>query len=284
MPIIDGIGYSEYTAQKQADFAYLVGYHLNVAGHMITRAAANRKTWPPWEYWYFDITAGKGTCPETDAPGSPLIFATEARQKGVRARALLFEKEPENCASLREHLADYPECTVIPGDHTITLMPSIPEADRPHLGLLYCDTSGTYPPFPLLAEFASNKLTERVDLLLYVSATTIKRCCGAFPDKGFQLLSDGLASISKATWIIREPQGRHQWTFICGSKWEGLSGFPKRGFYKLNTDEGQAILRRLTYKGGANGQPPVLDLPGVPEPSPVPTGANRSHAAQQGAV
>lgn len=264
MPVKDGIGYGAYTAEKQADFRYLVGYHTKVVKRMYERAAATNKVWPPPEYWYFDITAGSGRHPETGEPGSPLIFAEEAQANGTNAVMYLFEQDPANCDALRAELTSIPLPTELhQGDHQDTLIQAIPtEPDRSRLGLLYCDTNATYPPFDLLAQFASQKLTERIDILVYLSATTIKRCCGAFPEKGFRPLRDALSAIPKSDWLLRRKSGKHQWTFALGTLWSKQQSFKNRDFWRIDSPEGEAILQELTEprRHGDDSKQPVLDL------------------------
>lgn len=264
MPVKDDVGYGACTAEKQADFRYLVGYHTEVVKRMYEKASAAGKVWPPPEYWYFDITAGSGRHPETGEPGSPLIFAEEALAHGTNAVMFLHEQNSGNCDALRSEFSRVPvQATIYHGDHHETLLPSIPtDPDRARLGLLYCDTNATYPPFDLLAEFAGQRLTKSIDVLIYASATTIKRCCGAFPEKGFLPLREALSAIPKAVWLVRKQSGRHQWTFLLGTNWVAQRSLAKRDFWRVDSPEGEAILRLLTEpRRHANGcQQPIPDL------------------------
>jgi len=281
MPVQNGIGYGDFTADKQQNFRYLVGAHLKIVKAMMQKAHKLGNSWPPQEYWYFDITAGTGTCPETGDPGSPVIFADEAHRQQVRTRSFLFELDPGNCESLRGCMGGFPGWTVVPGDHKETVLPSIPDVGRSRLGLLYCDTSGTYPPFDLLRSFATVKETTRIDLLLYVSATNIKRCYGAYADRGYKRLTEELLTIPKSTWLVREPRGRHQWTFIFGSSWREMPGFPACEVHRVDGKQGQAILRRLTLRDGEdNGTATLFDVPRVPPAPSVPPSADGGSPAQ----
>jgi hypothetical protein len=269
MPVENGVGYGQHTQQKQADFRYLVGCHLLVFGCMVAKAARNGKVWPPPEYWYFDINAGMGCCPGDGEPGSPVIFAQEACDKGVPVRSMLYELEPSNCAALASCMTQFGGVHIHQGDHRETLLPSVPDVDRPRLGLLYCDPSGTYPPFDLLAEFASNKLTERIDLLVYLNATNIKRVHSVHGEKGYKRLDEALSSIPKEAWVIRESAGHEQWTFAFGSRWDGIKRLRLPGFHPIGSPEGQAILHKLTFPEGKDGDT-VFDVPGVSEDPRVP--------------
>ncbi len=258
MPVIDGVGFGECTAAKQADFGYLVRWHLQTVQNIIAKAEREGKEWPPPAYWYFDITAGKGRHPETGDPGSPVIFAQEAWARQIIPSMFLFEREEENCVARREAMSPWPEVAIHAGDHFDTLLESIPDVDRPRLGLLYCDPSGEVPPFNLLAAFAREKRTSRIDILIYLSATTLKRCAGSrvCREDGHLRLNEYLSAIPKDDWILREPQSRHQWTFALGTKWSAMPDFPRRGMHKVGTPAGDDLLRRLTYP--ENYVPPTL--------------------------
>jgi three-Cys-motif partner protein len=252
---------------------------------MVAKAERECKVWPPPEYWYFDINAGAGYCPGDGEPGSPVIFAEEARNAGVPARAMLYECERENCDLLRCSMADFKGVHVYPGDHRETLLSSIPDVDRPRLGLLYCDPSGTCPPFDLLADFAANKLTERVDLLVYLGATNIKRVHAVHADKGHKRLDQLLASIPKEAWVIREAAGHEHWTFAFGSRWDGIKrmSLGSKGFHPIDGPEGRAILHRLTFAEGKDGDT-VFDVPTVSEDPGVPPGEAPCDVAECGEV
>jgi len=176
MPVVNGQGFGGNTEAKQADFRYLVGYHLNVVDCMVAKARREGKTFPPPEYWYFDITAGCGVHPETGDPGSPVIFKQVADGANIPSTAWFFDCHPSNCAALQERFQGDSSVHVVAGDHNETLMAAIPDVDRPRLGLLYCDPSGNIPPFDLLAAFADHKVTSRIDILINVPSTSLKRC------------------------------------------------------------------------------------------------------------
>lgn len=53
--------------------------------------------------------------------------------------------------------------------------------------------------------------------------------------------------IGKKAWLIREPFGKHQWSFILGVNWEEFPEFKKIGFHKTSSTQGQNILNRINY-------------------------------------
>lgn len=260
MPVIDGHGFSDATDAKQEDLRYILTFHLRVAARMIASAASEGRTFPPPDYWYFDITAGKGRHPTTGDPGSPLIFLEVARAEGAVPRTWFFEQDPANFAELQAAVKTDARTKLVLGDHAETLMPEIPAADRPRLGLLYCDTTGNVPPFELLRTFAEDKRTKRIDLLLNVPCTTLKRTYGAHAEKGARHLHEYLSDLPKTDWLIREPHGQHQWSFFVGTNWAEFPAFKNRGFYKLGTPEGDELLRRLTYSEREREDQPLLKL------------------------
>lgn len=284
MPVVNGQGFGDDTEAKQSDFRYLVGYHLNVVNCMITKARREGKTFPPPEYWYFDITAGCGVHPETGDPGSPVIFKQEAASAGIPFTAWFFDCHPHNCCALRERFHDDSSVNVIGGDHNETLMATIPDVDRPRLGLLYCDPSGNIPPFDLLAAFADHKITSRIDILINVPSTSLKRVYAANKDKGHKHLHEYLAGIPKDVWLIRQPQGKHQWSFIIGTRWASMPEFKRIGMHKIGTPEGDEVLRRLTFSERERDADPVLKLPGLSAAPGVPASTVPSNAAIKRAV
>jgi hypothetical protein len=57
-----------------------------------------------------------------------------------------------------------------------------------------------------------------MDCLAYLSATNYKRTRGAGFSDGYLL--DDLKAIGKAYIQLREPMGRHQWTFGIATNWK----------------------------------------------------------------
>jgi hypothetical protein len=110
------------------------------------------------------------------------------------------------------------------------------------------------PNFDLLSEISRNPCFQHIDFVIYLGATTIKRVRRAEEATGrdtkAKLLTDYLRSINKTTWIVRKPTGKNQWTFAIGSNWVNFPKWQKHGFYKIDSEEGESVLRRLTYTGG----------------------------------
>lgn len=259
MPVDDGFGYGEHTELKREHFRGFVDYHLQISQGVMNK----HSSWLDNNYWYFDLNAGPGrytpdlrqlsmfeasapgdnslTCPDgPEIIGSPVVFMERAEARKVPYVARFFEISPRHAECLRESLP-CPACScgrysVEQGDHT-NLLPNYFRNTRERLGLVYSDESGRVPPFELLRDLSACRCNARLDLLIYVSATNVKRTG--------QRLLDHLPTINKKHWIIREPCGQHQWTFLFGTNWANFPAWEKRGFYPLNSAKGASIMRRL---------------------------------------
>lgn len=259
MPIDDGYGFGEFTDLKQEQFRGFVDYHLQISQGIISKNPA----WLDRNYWYFDLNAGPGiytpgirqipmfsACEPCDALrdysaqviGSPITFIDRAESKKVPYVARFIEIIPRWSESLCRALANITvssgKYTVERGDHDI-ILPGHFQHPQERLGLVYSDESGRVPPFELLGKMMSHHCNSRLDLLVYVAAANTKR-----DGKGQRIL-DYLSLIDKKHWIIREPCGKHQWSFLFGTNWANFPAWEKRGFYSLESAKGQEIMRRL---------------------------------------
>lgn len=258
MPVMNGIGFGDHTLRKLEDFGTYLGIHMAICKRIL-----HKHHWYDWRYHYFDINAGCGIY--EGLTGSPIIALAKARAGGLQMQAYFVEIDAENCrrleAHVESHLSSNVAVQVINDDHAAFLHSFIhePRAD-PKLGVLYHDPSGDVPSFDALVDASSNPAFRHIDFLIYLSATNIKRVRGKFGRDHTQLLTDYLHAIEKPynNWIIRKPSGRHQWTFLMGSTWDGLPEYKSRGFYRVNSPEGQAILYDLTY---SKKELPDDDLP-----------------------
>jgi hypothetical protein len=125
-----------------------------------------------------------------------------------------------------------------------------------HYGLVLHD-SNCFIDLPLLQAFQSTRL----DVLIYYTGTLNKRVRGAYskqqnaPGKVFHrimkqrgVLAEEIINANiKQHWVIREPHGKDQWTFLWGSNWEKFQSFrwDKQGFFPVTSAEGIAILNYI---------------------------------------
>jgi len=245
------LGVSDYTVYKQRHLGAVLNAHLRICSAILRRA-----TWAHEEYHYFDLHAGPGryTHNGLNLAGSPLIFLDNLKTMGVRCHAVFFEIDDslrtELVRNIRPYL-DLPGLSVsINGDHE-QFLPCYfgPPQKRPKriFGLVYADPTGKAPPFGLLSRMFRQKRFSTLDLLLYFSATNLKRQLKAPGCQFNSRLKEVLMVIDKRHWIVREPYGRHQWTFLIGTNWTDFPVFERLGFHRWDSDEGQRILDILNY-------------------------------------
>lgn len=275
MPLINGVGQGDQSADKQNDFRSLLSLHVDIVDRMTDDPANHWRR----KYTFVDMNAGPGIY--SGITGSPLIFLDKIEQTSLPYRAVFVEKESVNADALKSNtgkrtLRHAP--MIITGDHETILRQYVTSKAPATYGLLYHDPSGSVPNFDLLADVSSYPVLQYMEIMIYLSATNIKRVRRyeqvTGRDAQVKLLTDYIRSIQKSTWIIRKPQGRHQWTFALGSNWKRFPAWENLGFYRVDSPAGQDILRRLTYTDSEleamNGQQSFFDSPALATPTIAP--------------
>lgn len=248
MPVVNGVGCSEYTQTKQEQFAGIFRANYNA-----WRGVLAKQRWFDGNYTYIDLNAGPGHHPEYGS-GSPMIALEYLRQYGARYTAHLFERDVVNAQSLAALTDESKNEFVHACDHRF--IDQFVGNGRPNKipGLIYSDENGNPPPFEFLAQLS--KTFTRMDILIYFSATNIKRV------KQFTYtdLLNYVRPIERTRAVIREPMGKHQWSFLYMTNGPAIE-WKREGFYDLRSKEGQAIFKRLNEtKAGENAelQPTLL--------------------------
>lgn len=277
MPIINGVGYGDHSADKQDDFRSLLSLHVDLVDKM---TGESDKQWKRY-YTYIDMNAGPGCY--NGLIGSPLVFLDKIEQTSIPYRGIFIEQEMVNARELGLHVLNRQlrgYVAVLNGNHDAILRGGFaPDGfafDRPTFGLLYHDPSGSVPAFDLLAAISRRPEYKFMEFMIYLSATNIKRVrrCDETKDRAakVKLLTEYLQAINKSTWLIRKPQGKHQWTFAIGSDWKRFPDWKSRGFYRVDSPEGQDTLKHLTYTtdelDAMSGQLNFFNQPG-PEMPPT---------------
>jgi len=253
MPIINGIGCSEFTFEKQEIFDGLINMHTSIVKGIIDQGKVDPS------YYYFDMTAGAGLYQDDKRHwivGSPIRTVKYLHDKGMNYYACLYEISERNAKHLEIFLNPFinnDSITIINADFKEILKCRF-EGNQPRYGLVYCDTNATIPPFDLFDKLCLNKAYRYIDILFTYAAASHKRqlkAPGCLVDD--RRLPEILSKINKKFWLIREPTGRHQWTFLIGTNWANFPVWNKQNFYGITTSKGKEIYQRICYTKDERG-------------------------------
>lgn len=232
-------GCNEYTPQKQEDFRGYLDIILPAVVGML-------KKYPDWAcpyFLYYDITGGPGQYQfdGQEIIGSPLIFVQEAQKYNLPYLAEVIEKDDINYQRLNALLGHKENVTVWHGDHNQVLPRLWNNPEQKCYGLLYADPKGIKEftgIFDLLDTMSRMKVYKLMDILLYIHAAAWKRT--RIPND-YPYLEEQIRRINKRKRIIRQPLGKQQHTFVLLSNWIKMPVWKRRGFFDINSPEGQQI-------------------------------------------
>lgn len=264
MPFYGSAGFSENTPLKQQHFGIILEAHAE-----ITKAILRKYPWATPYYLYFDMNAGPGLYPDNTS-GSPIISTDVLQHLGMPFCGYCVEDNQATyerlCHTFRRVYAPYeqqeaitkyliPENGRVLLHHSpshkavedfLALLKTWPYSYSSMYGLVYHDPNG-YPEFETLQRCADT--LPRTDILIHCQANIIKRCFHSPRHPSYDKRLDQLMqSIKKDYWLIREPYGRDQWTFLLGTNWTDFPEFRTIGFYKTASHEGKRILQKLSLK------------------------------------
>jgi three-Cys-motif partner protein len=257
MPITSsGQGFSKNTSAKQEQFRYFMNIHLGICKVIFEKN--KDKSWLSHQYHYIDLNAGTGINEEY-GEGSPIIFLQNALSQKVETRCYFVDVKEQILNELKQNIVDFPcQAEFFALDNRLVLN-SISESLHSHsrnnkklYGLLYSDENGTVPPFDELAQVFKNKQLESIDILIYFSATNVKRCLKSDTSDVYKRLTEYIRNVPKKHWQIRQSEDKHQWSFLFGTNWDknGQMGYPKvtkYNFHDISSSRGKEILERLAH-------------------------------------
>lgn len=246
-----------HSPSKQSELRRILGINVGVVQRILAKSG--------WAYPYYtwtDLNAGPGEYyldDGTTLAGSPRIFAEIVTAAGLQSHAHFCEQSSAAASWLGnvlrrvaqpqcEHGHGISEWHLNLGDHADTIADvreCFEERARPWsgaYGVIYADPNGTRLPVEPMRSLAASRALRFVDCLAYISATNYKRVRAAHGTGIY--LEDDLRAIGKRFIWLREPVGRHQWTFVLMTNWARYPHYGA-GWYRLDTPEGQAVMDRL---------------------------------------
>ena len=241
---MNGYSTSGCTPTKDAHFREILDVHIRCTRAILAKCEKKYPRWANPAYHYFDLNAGPGI-DAAGRMGSPMVFMDLIEQYQMNYRAILFEKDKKSATDLITSVGDRAE--VVIGDHLETFPSYFNRVKKNTYGLVYSDPSGNIPPFDLLGDWSSYPSFARTDALIYISSANVKRALKSPTAHLCARLDELVALINKRFWIVREPQAKHQWTFLIGTNWIDFPAFERIGFFKTTSGRGQEIMRRLSY-------------------------------------
>lgn len=235
MPVVDGVGQSEYTRMKEDHYACILKWHVSVIRQVIS------KGWAKKTYRLIDATAGPGIMSDGTF-GSPVRALEILDESGLDYEAMFIESDRDTFGQLDRLIGARDRVNLRWTEYQSVLRGM--RLERYQFGLLYVDPNGRLD-FPALVNFA--RIAPQVDILLSLTASGIKRAdksCG----QDTQTIAERIAAIGKSYWLIRKPYTQHQWTFLLGSNGKPMNKpYKKIDLAPITSKDGEDWLQQISY-------------------------------------
>jgi len=245
---------SDYTTEKMYYFERILRIHLSVARNVI------RKYKTP--YLYVDMTSASGKIKTTDGEiiyGSPLRFLSAIQDyPDIDYTIQFIDEDNKKIDCLRKNIeAEFPRtnCYIHNGTHQSFTDSEELKFRNGTFGLIYLDLYGDFGN----SIQALNQIVKRdplklkrdeqkpmLDILISFSGTSIKRPNGVEKyNRQNRTLYDYVNGIDKKCWLVREPYGKQQWSFLLGTYGDIFDDYKKYEFYRMDSEEGKDIFYLL---------------------------------------
>jgi len=237
MPITNGVGHSAFTEMKQKHLREILKTHM-----AIVKAITCKYSYLDPYYYYIDATAGPGKIGGEE--GSPLVFIDSARDIQLDYHAYFIEKVADNCLSLMKAISNthHGNICICNQQYEYVLPQICQEYNDKQFGVLYIDNTNCMADLETLKTVVP--LRPKIDILMYLSATNIKRTPG-------ETLDDYIEALGKEHWLIRKSYygDKHYFTFLFGYNGPKslLDKYQTIGLYHIKNDIGRGIYDKMRW-------------------------------------
>lgn len=238
MPTCQAAQYSEWTREKHEQLGGLFQMYVPILRSLSQSRRLRR-------FIYLDLYAGPGRY-DHGANGSPLLAAHAFHEEPWCEAMHCFEEDWDTYCRLTASTAAYDKVIAHHARNQDGIdFDIVRSINRDSYGICFSDPNcghadSAFGPLDVLNTVAAR--WPRIDIVAYLSAANIKRIRTAF---GGPHLIDQVRAIRKPFVRIRKPSGRHQWTFILLTGWEGFPVWKRAGWVNLNSDIGRSYLEEL---------------------------------------
>lgn len=236
------------TPHKMDAFRKIMAWHITITD--AARGVWYRNRWPfKKEYLYIDLYAGPGSyqCKHYTGNGSPLIATNSLEKALMPYKAILFNLNDSECATLQESLNGNSKTTIINANNQNAT--NYLQCFKKQFGLAYFDPNHVHFDFELGQSIS--QCLPKVDLLFFLSGSVEKRTRKnpkTPMGEGHSTL-EKMSLLNKKMWFVYALHSKFQYTFLLGTNAEKIKDWQKIGWYKIDTPKGQSTLTRLNWTG-----------------------------------
>jgi three-Cys-motif partner protein len=243
MPKVNGVGISESTQNKQDILKKILEKHLFVVDS-IFKKGYNYRDYK--NYLYIDATCGNGKYEGIN--GSPIVFLDALKKVPDLIKytdCYFIDKRLESLRELQQYIdPQLSERVILKEGEYIVRIPELIDKSHNYFGLIYFDPNGIVD-LDFLIELSKKSNMKKIDILFNYNATAFKRKKTILHlEKNF---IDYFKDIKKFNWYISKPSGKWQWSFLFGTNSIHLKLPYSCGFNKVDSDEGERILKKINY-------------------------------------
>lgn len=259
-------GQSQVTIEKQRIYKKLLTKQYLIIKNIVQKNIENFRC----KVVHFDINAGSGYDEEGNR-GSPFVFLESIRNNPIQSQLKCFfiEKDKELHRQLENNVGNFLKSNpylcdplIIRGNNENVLSMICDDLKNEYkqyrnriFGTLYHDPNG-YPNINAISAISSSPFFRQVDILININSLAIKRIrkCASMPEEKHNVdLIKLTKRINRPSKLISLPfqseQKNTQWDF-CFMLFTGWDKYPddkKNNLFKIDSDEGQAILYHINY-------------------------------------